>query len=83
MADRTALTAWRAHRPDADVLLHFVEPTQGVLGGTARDGDPGDDLPGVRVVRSPRSGASFFGLGGVQQRFDDTRVRTARVLEGA
>lgn len=80
VVDRTGLEAWRQHRAGAPVVLHLLESTGSRFGGTAREGDPGDDDPTVTVVRSPRSGASFFTLGDMQGRFDATRARTAAVI---
>lgn len=70
--DRTALTAWRAARGEVPVLLHLVDRSA----GAAVD----DDLTGVHVVRSPRSGASLWSLGDVRARFDATRREASRVL---
>jgi len=81
MVDRTGLGAWRVQRPGADVLLHLLKSTGGAFGGKAGEGDPGDATPGVRVVRSPRSGASFLDLGDVRGRFEAARARTLAVLE--
>jgi len=83
MVDRTGLGGWREHRREADVLLHLLESTGGRYGGTAGEGDPGDAAPGVRVVRSPRSGANFFSLGDVRGRFEAARARTRAVLGDA
>src|SRR5690606_12160772 len=73
--DRTALGAWRALRGDVPVVLHLVDRSAG-----ARDAD---DLSGVRVVRSPRSGASLWSLGDARARFDATRRDAAARLAGA
>ena len=83
MVDRTALHAWRSHRPGAEVLLHLIESTGSRFGGTAPEGDPGDSVEGVRVVRSPRSGASFLNLGDVSGRFEAARLRTSAILGGS
>ena len=69
--DRTALSAWRSHRPDADILLHLVDRS---------GGDPGEpDLGSARVVRSARSHAQLWRLGDTRSRFERTR-ETCRVI---
>lgn len=55
VADRLGLTAWRAWRPGREVVAHIVERSRGKE--VPMDGS------GVRIVRTPRSGASFFSLG--------------------
>lgn len=79
VVDRTGLAAWRARR-GKPVILHLLESTGSRFGGTATDGDPGDGDPDVTVVRSPRSKASFFSLGDVQNRFEATRDRALAAL---
>ena len=72
VADRTALRAWRAHRPNTQVVLHRVERTAGA--------DHDEDLTAVRVVSSPRSGARLWNLGDVRARYERTRTTALRVL---
>ena len=55
--DRTALNAWREIRGEQRVLLHLVERTA----GAEQDLDEALDL--VDVIRTRRSGASFWSLG--------------------
>lgn len=85
MVDRTGLVAWRRHRANPAVLLHLLKSTGSgsAFGGAAGEGDPGDDVPGVSVVRSPRSGASFLSLGDARGRFEAARARTREVLSPA
>ncbi|MEZ4266987.1 MAG: hypothetical protein R3F39_11455 [Myxococcota bacterium] len=70
--DRTGLAAFRAWRGPRPTLLHLVERTAG------RDVD--DDLSAVSVVRTPRSGASFFSLGDFSGQAAEARARTAPVV---
>lgn len=64
--DRTALTAWRAYRPESRILLHLVERTAGAV--------TEDPLAGVTVARSPRSGARLWHLGDVRGQFASSRA---------
>lgn len=73
--DRTALGAWRAARGGVPVLLHRVDRSAGAA--------IEDDLTGVRVVRSPRSGASLWSLGDTRARYEATRREAARILVDA
>ena len=82
MVDRTALESWRRHRPARDVLMHLVESTGSSFGGRAGDGDPEGDAPGLTVVRSPRSRASFLSLGDVPGRLAAAQAATAAALTG-
>lgn len=72
LVDRTFLGAWRSRRPDAAVLLHLVDSSRG-------DGVV-PDAPGVTVVRSGVSGASFFSLGDFAGQAAQTRQRTLDAL---
>ncbi|MCB9678987.1 MAG: patatin-like phospholipase family protein [Alphaproteobacteria bacterium] len=74
VADRTGLAAWRSRRPDVRLVLHLVDRSAGA------EGD--DDLDGVAVVRSPRSGAKLWSLGDVGARFERARQSARVVLEG-
>jgi len=65
--DRLGLTAWRAHRGTRNTVVHVVERSLGHLD------EP--DLADTIVVRTPRSGASFWSLGDV-----DTRIQEAAAL---
>lgn len=57
-ADRLALAAWRAWRPGRGAIAHEVARTAG------RDVDA--DRADIQMVRTPRSGASFWSLGDVR-----------------
>lgn len=70
--DRTGLVPFRAMCADLPILMHWVERSHG-----AQDPEPAGDL---RVVRSPRSGATFWNLGPVHERFVETRDRTSALL---
>lgn len=67
VADRLMLTPWRAWRGQRSALAHIIDRTAGV--------DAPADLSGVRVLRSPRSGATFWSLGDVPAAVEDARVR--------
>lgn len=56
-ADRLGLGAHRSWRPNTHVLAHWVERTAGK--------DVEANLSGVTVVKTPRSGATFWNLGDV------------------
>jgi predicted acylesterase/phospholipase RssA len=70
--DRTALAAWRAHRPEAQPVVHLVERTAGARQEPVLDG--------LTVVRSPPSGARLWSLGDVQAAFELTRQRALQAL---
>ncbi len=73
--DRVGAAAWCRWRPGRQGLVHLVERT----GGVPVEGLPDDLL----VVRTPRSGARLWRLGDVEARFEEARVLTTRVLDGA
>lgn len=54
-SDRVGLQAWRRWRPDRKAIVHEVTRTAGR--------DVKADLRGVTLIRTPRSGASFWSLG--------------------
>lgn len=70
VADRLMLGPWRAWRGQRSALAHIIDRTAGV--------DTTADLTGVRVLRSPRSGATFWSLGDVAAAVEDARVRTVQ-----
>lgn len=72
VVDRTALAAWRAHRPAATPVVHLVERSAGAAG------EP--DLTEARVVRSPRSGARLWSVGPVDAMFARSRAAAAAIL---
>lgn len=73
-ADRTALAAWRAWRPHAQVVLHLVDSSRGVA-------DVGDaDLAGVVVSTSARSRARLWSMGDARGRFENSRRRARHAL---
>jgi NTE family protein len=72
--DRTALAAWRAHRPGVQPVVHLVERTAGARQEPVLDG--------LVVVRSPPSGARLWSLGDVQAAFELSRSRTLHLLAG-
>ncbi|MCO4744876.1 MAG: patatin-like phospholipase family protein [Proteobacteria bacterium] len=72
VVDRTALEAWRAHRPDRAVILHLVDSSRG-----------GEDAPvpeGVTVVRTPKSGAKLWNLGDFEAQVEEAKQRTLEAL---
>lgn len=73
--DRTALSAWRALRPEAAPLLHLIERSAGA------QQEP--DLRGLVVVRSPRSEARLWSHGDVAAMFERSRALALDALSGA
>ena len=71
-ADRIGAKAWRAYRPNQRYLVHLVERSRGV---NAEEG-----LEGAMVVRSPRSGASFWSFGDTAMRIARTQKHTDTML---
>jgi predicted acylesterase/phospholipase RssA len=59
VADRLMFAPWEAWRGRRRVLVHLVKRTGGV--------DSPVPLDGLPVIRTPRSGASFFSLGNVPE----------------
>jgi len=70
--DRLGYRGWRALRGQRPVAVHRVIRTAGR--------DASDDLSGIPVACSPRSGASFFSLGDVRRQLAESRAIAARVL---
>ncbi len=73
-ADRLMYAPWRAWRGERPVLAHLVDRSKGV--------DPTDDLSQVPVIRTPRSGASFWSLGDVHAQKEEARLRAVERLRG-
>ncbi len=75
-ADRLGISAWRG-LPDraATAIVHLVERTAGAQVQV--------ELGDLTVVRSGRSGAHFWNLGGVDDRARETRRSTHTVLSEA
>ena len=69
--DRLGLDAWRAWRPDRSAIAHWVDRTAGR--------DVQADLRGVRLVKTPRSGAKLWSLGD----FDAQRAEARRITAAA
>lgn len=65
VADRLMLDPWRAWRGERPVLVHAVDRSRGA--------ETRADLSGLPVVRTPRSGASFFDLGDVPAQVAEAR----------
>lgn len=71
--DRLGLGAWRAERGDeVDLLVHLIDRSAGAR--------LTDDLAGLRVVRSERSGASFWRLPAPDQQAMETHHATSAML---
>ena len=70
--DRLGYEGWRAMRGQRRVAVHQVARTAGTDGSA--------DLSGLPVVRSPRSGATFFSLGGVGAQVEESRRLAEAVL---
>jgi predicted acylesterase/phospholipase RssA len=63
--DRLGLEAWRAWRSGRSATVHWVERTAGV--------EVGADLSGLRLIRTPRSGAKLWDLGDFWRQVDEAR----------
>lgn len=74
VADRLMFEPWAAWRGRRPVIAHVVDRSAGH--------DPNVDLVGVTVLRSPKSGASFFSLGDVAEGVAVSRRAAAGVLAG-
>lgn len=74
VADRLMLGPWRAWRGDRPALVHLVDRSAGR--------DPADALDGLPVVRTPRSGASFWSLGDVEAGVALARDRALATIDG-
>lgn len=70
--DRLGYGGWRTMRGPRPVVVHRVRRSAGV------DGE--DDLDGLPVVTTPRSGASFFSLGDFEGQLEEARGLAAAVL---
>jgi predicted acylesterase/phospholipase RssA len=70
--DRLGLSVWRRWRPGRCALLHWVEGTRGK--------EPSPDLEGLRIVRTPPSGASFFNLKEFDSQVLEARSATAAAV---
>lgn len=70
--DRIGAKAWRSTH-SAPCLVHLVERSRGAKNE--------DGLDGCSVVRSPRSGASFWSFGAYPERIERTRVHAHEILK--
>ena len=70
--DRIGAKAWRLHH-SSPCLVHLVERSRGAKNE--------DGLEGCVVVRSPRSGASFWSFGAYPERIERTRTKTHEQLK--
>lgn len=73
VVDRLMLDPWRAWRAGRVAFVHLVDRSAGR--------DPDTSLAGCRLVRTPRSGASFWSLGDVSAGVADARARALAVLD--
>jgi len=71
-ADRIGAKSWRSLRSNQSCMVHLVERSRGV--------NKEEGLDGCRIVRSPRSGASFWSFGDTNMRIERTRRNTEEVL---
>lgn len=74
VVDRLMVGPWRQWRGDRPALAHLVDRSAGR--------DVLDGLDGVPIVRTPRSGASFWSLGDVPAAVAVARERAEGVLAG-
>ena len=73
--DRIQAQGWRRARGQQDMLVHIVNRSHGARNEQG--------LEGLKIVRTPRSGASFFSLGDFQGQLEEARVLTHALLEGS
>jgi predicted acylesterase/phospholipase RssA len=78
VADRLMVDPWRAWRGNRPALAHLVD-RNALHRGTDRD----PSLDGLRLVRTPRSGASFWSLGDVPAASALARARALAMLDAA
>jgi predicted acylesterase/phospholipase RssA len=71
-ADRLGIEAWRNWRPHQTAIVHHVQRSAG------REVEV--DLRGLTVVRTPRSGASFWSLGPFEAQREEARELTHSAL---
>jgi len=74
VVDRLMVAPWRAWRGDRPAIAHLVDRTGG------KDADT--PLTGLALIRTPRSGASFWSLGDVVAGAALARERADAVLAG-
>ena len=72
--DRLGFDGWRALRGQKAVLIHHVSRTAGTEGAA--------DLAGLPVARSPRSGATFLGLGDFASQVEESREIAETCIRG-
>ena len=70
--DRIQLTGWRKLRSNREFLVHVVNRSHGAAVEAG--------LEGTVVVRTPRSGASFFGLGDFAAQQEEARQESHRIF---
>ena len=73
--DRLMVGPWRDWRPGRSAVAHLVARTAGV--------DSDDPLDGVTVIRTARSGASFWSLGDVAAQAAEARAAALATLDEA
>ncbi len=71
--DRIGAKGWKALRKPQKSMVHLVERSRGV--------NREEGLDGSFVVRSPRSGASFFDFKDYRSRIERTRLATHKTLK--
>lgn len=72
MVDRTALSAWRARHGVRPTVLHWVE--------SGNEGAEPDQADQLTLIRTPAARASFWDLGDVHARFEQTRRASRDIL---
>ena len=73
--DRIQAKGWRRHRGKQDMLVHIVNRSRGAKNEQGLDG--------LKIVRTPRSGASFVSLGDFHAQIEEARVLTHALLENS
>lgn len=72
-ADRIGAKKWKDLRTPKKSMIHLVERSRGA--------EKEEGIEGSVVVRSPRSGASFFDFGAYRTRIDRARQSTHEALK--
>jgi NTE family protein len=70
--DRVQIDGWKAKRPNRTQIVHIVDRSHGA--------ETDSNLDGLTVIRTPRSGASFFGLGDFEKQIMEAKDRASKVL---
>ncbi len=73
--DRIQASGWRRLRKEQEMLVHIVNRSRGAKNEQG--------LEGLQIVRTPRSGASFFSLGDFHGQLEEARELTHLSFDGS